>query len=77
MGSDEPEARADVSRRVYEPLAALGGSISAEHGIGRQKKAYLDISRSATEIALMQLLKRSLDPRGLLNPGLIFDPGPA
>jgi FAD/FMN-containing dehydrogenase len=76
VGSDEPEARADVSRRVYEPLAALGGSISAEHGIGRQKKAYLAISRSATEIALMQLLKRSLDPHGLLNPGLIFDSDP-
>jgi FAD/FMN-containing dehydrogenase len=76
VGSDEPEARADVSRRVYEPLAALGGSISAEHGIGRQKKAYLAISRSATEIALMQRLKRSLDPHGLLNPGLIFDSDP-
>lgn len=58
---------------VYEPLQALGGSISAEHGIGLSKKAYLSLSRSAAEISLMQSLKRSLDPSGILNPGKIID----
>jgi len=73
VGDDDEATRAEVSRRVYQPLAALGGSVSAEHGIGRQKKAYLPISRSPEELALMRRLKQTLDPRGLLNAGLIFD----
>ena len=57
---------------VYRPLQALGGSISAEHGIGLSKKAYLSYSRTPEEIALMQTLKRTLDPAGILNPGKII-----
>ena len=57
---------------VYEPLAHYGGVISAEHGIGLQKRKYLSISRSPTEIALMKTLKKALDPEGLLNPEKIF-----
>lgn len=76
VGSDDPAVRSEVCRKVYEPLAALGGSISAEHGIGLQKKAYLSISRSAEEIAVMRLIKTALDPKGLLNPGLIFEMAP-
>jgi FAD/FMN-containing dehydrogenase len=56
---------------VYGPLKALGGSISAEHGIGLRKKAYLSYSRTAEEIALMKTLKKTLDPKGILNPGKI------
>jgi FAD/FMN-containing dehydrogenase len=59
---------------VYEPLRKSGGSVSAEHGVGLEKKPYLDISRSSTEIALMRTLKRALDSKGILNPGKIFDP---
>ncbi|MGQ7844913.1 FAD-binding oxidoreductase [Granulosicoccus sp. 3-233] len=58
---------------IYQPLQSLGGSISAEHGIGLSKKPYLPLSRSAAEISLMQSLKRTLDPSGILNPGKIFD----
>jgi FAD/FMN-containing dehydrogenase len=57
---------------VYRPLAAIGGSVSAEHGIGLEKRAYLPLSRSAAEIATMRLLKQALDPRGILNPGKVF-----
>ena len=57
---------------VYDPLKALGGSISAEHGIGLAKKSYLAISRSNEEIALMKNLKQAMDPRNILNPGKIF-----
>jgi FAD/FMN-containing dehydrogenase len=71
------EARHAVERCVYEPLRTVGGSVSAEHGVGLEKKPYLDISRSAAEIALMRTLKRALDPKGLLNPGKIFDSGSA
>ena len=62
-----------VQRCVYEPLRSIAGSISAEHGIGLERKAYLEISRSPAEIATMRALKTALDPRGILNPGKIFD----
>ena len=58
---------------IYEPLQALGGSVSAEHGIGLSKKAYLSLSRSAAEISMMRSLKHTLDPSGILNPGKIID----
>jgi FAD/FMN-containing dehydrogenase len=61
-----------VERCVYEPLRVISGSISAEHGIGLERKAYLGISRSAAEIATMRALKAALDPRGILNPGKGF-----
>ena len=64
-----------VESAVYEPLRAIGGSISAEHGIGLEKKAWLAISRNPTERSLMLALKKLLDPNGILNPGKIFDTG--
>jgi FAD/FMN-containing dehydrogenase len=57
---------------VYDCVRDFGGSISAEHGIGTQKRAHLDYSRSAAEIALMRQMKSSLDPKGILNPGKVF-----
>lgn len=72
VGSSDAQARRAVEQCVYEPLTAIGGSVSAEHGIGLEKKPYLEISRSADEIALMRRLKAALDPQGLLNPGKIF-----
>ena len=57
---------------VYAPLEAVGGSVSAEHGIGLEKKPWLGLSRSPTELALMRRLKETLDPRGILNPGKIL-----
>ena len=53
-------------------VAAYGGSISAEHGIGIDKKPWLPLARSPAEIAAMQALKGALDPRGILNRGRIF-----
>ena len=58
---------------VYDPLRAFEGSISAEHGVGREKKSWLGHSRSESEIELMKLLKRTLDPKGILNAGVVFD----
>ncbi|VWX59725.1 FAD-binding oxidoreductase [Sphingorhabdus sp. 109] len=57
---------------VYAPLQSIGGSISAEHGIGLEKRAWLHLCRSEDELALMHGLKKTLDPKGLLNPGKIF-----
>ena len=70
---DDESAREAVERAVYEPLEDIGGTVSAEHGIGLEKKSYLLISRTPEEVALMRTLKQALDPRGILNPGKIFD----
>ena len=50
----------------------MGGSVSAEHGIGLHKKAYLHTSRSKEEIELMKILKKTFDSKNILNPGRIF-----
>lgn len=67
------EAKQAVEELVYAPLEAVRGSISAEHGIGIDKKPYLPLSRSPAEIALMATVKRALDPRNILNPGKVVD----
>jgi len=69
---DDLHARVDAA--VYEPLAPLGGAVSAEHGIGLDKRAWLPLSRSDAEIGLMRLLKQTLDPRNILNPGKVVPP---
>ncbi|HSV04212.1 MAG TPA: FAD-binding oxidoreductase [Phenylobacterium sp.] len=70
-GVGDSKARHEIEDIVYGPLKARGGSVSAEHGIGLQKLAYLPASRSAAELALMRTLKSTLDPRGILNPGKV------
>ena len=63
-----------LAKRVYEYVAMLNGSISAEHGIGISKRSYLHHSRSAGEISVMSDLKRLFDPYELLNPGVLIPP---
>lgn len=69
--NERGDFHAESDRCVYEPLAPLTGSVSAEHGIGLEKVAWLGASRSEAEIALMRQLKRSFDPKNLLNPGRV------
>jgi FAD/FMN-containing dehydrogenase len=69
---DDAATRARVEDIVYRPLAQIGGSVSAEHGIGLEKRAYLPLSRTPAEISTMRLLKHALDPKGILNPGKVF-----
>ncbi|WP_295871082.1 FAD-binding oxidoreductase [uncultured Zhongshania sp.] len=59
--------------QVYKPLEKYAGSISAEHGIGTEKKSWLLKNRSIEELDLMKVLKRALDPLNILNRGKIFD----
>ena len=63
----------DIDAIVYGCVRDWRGSISAEHGIGLLKKAYLDYSRTPEEIALMKTLRHAMDPKGILNPGKIFE----
>jgi FAD/FMN-containing dehydrogenase len=69
---EEGDLHAASDELVYTPLAKLDGSVSAEHGIGTEKLDWLSHSRSAEEIAMMRLMKKSLDPNGLLNPGRVL-----
>ncbi len=57
---------------VLTAVADHGGSISAEHGVGRAKAPHLSLCRSAAEIAAMRALKAGWDPHGLFAPGVIF-----
>jgi FAD/FMN-containing dehydrogenase len=61
-----------VDDAVLHLVAHFGGSISAEHGIGRAKAGWLSLTRSAAEIEAMHAIKRALDPSGFLNPGVLF-----
>ena len=62
-----------IEEIVYARLKPYDGAISAEHGIGLEKRAYLPISRSQAEIDLMIRLKRMMDPNNILNPGKVVD----
>jgi FAD/FMN-containing dehydrogenase len=64
----------EVSDIVYAGVRQWNGSVSAEHGIGLLKRAYLGYSRSPAELQLMRTLKQALDPQGILNPGKILPP---
>jgi FAD/FMN-containing dehydrogenase len=57
---------------VLKAVADLGGSVSSEHGVGRAKPEYLKLSRTAGELDVMRSVKRAIDPRGQLNPGVLF-----
>jgi len=61
-----------VTKLLAETLHRHGGSISAEHGIGLVKRAYLESTRSAAEIALMRGVRQVFDPNGILNPGKVM-----
>ena len=74
MAKDEFHRRtAELDHAIFGLVRAHGGSISAEHGVGLLKKAYLGYTRSDEELAAMRAIKRALDPQNLLNPGKIFD----
>jgi glycolate oxidase subunit GlcD len=62
-----------VNKWVFEIVERYQGSVSAEHGVGMTKKAYLQYTRSEAEIAYLRGIKQVFDPNGIINPGKIFD----
>jgi FAD/FMN-containing dehydrogenase len=64
----DPEA---ITREVLTAAAGLGGTISAEHGVGIAKSRWIHLVRSPAELAAAAALKRALDPAGILNPGVL------
>lgn len=72
IGSLEPSEVHAVESIIYEELGRCQGIVSAEHGIGLDKREFLHHSRSEVEISLMKTLKQALDPKGILNRDKIF-----
>ena len=66
---------ARVNRIVHDLVVSLGGSISAEHGIGRLRREELRHYKSAVELEMMALLKRAFDPLNIMNPGKVIPDG--
>lgn len=58
---------------IMELIAAHGGNVSSEHGVGSRKRPYLPMSRHAVDIAAMRIIKAAFDPTGYLNPAVLFD----
>ncbi len=65
--------RARVTRSVHDLVAAMGGSVAAEHGVGRLKVADLVRYADPGKLAAMRAIKRALDPEGIMNPGAVLD----
>jgi FAD/FMN-containing dehydrogenase len=61
-----------VNQLVYSVVQALGGSISAEHGLGQLKRDEITHYKSELELDLMRAIKKALDPNGLMNPGKVL-----
>lgn len=74
--ADAMRRAALAAEALFEGVVSLEGSISGEHGIGFAKAPYLSLELSPDVIALMQRVKSAFDPKGILNPGKIWDDGP-
>lgn len=70
--SEFSHLRGDIQSVVHDLVAQFGGSFSAEHGVGRLKAADLMKYGDPTKIAAMKSIKAALDPKGIMNPGVLF-----
>ena len=67
----DPLGEERVNRAVFDAVRDVGGSISAEHGVGTKRLPYLAWTRAPGELAMMRAIKTALDPHGLMNPGKV------
>ncbi|MDB2682578.1 FAD-binding oxidoreductase, partial [Opitutales bacterium] len=70
---DALKAKAGI-KKLMQKVVDLGGVITGEHGVGLAKAPFMEIQHSKAEIAAMLAVKTALDPKGILNPGKIFEP---
>jgi FAD/FMN-containing dehydrogenase len=70
------DVASEVEARILRLAAELGGTVSAEHGVGVSKAGHLDLVRSPEELDLLRTIKTAFDPAGTMNPGVVF-PGPS
>ncbi len=71
LGTTRPD---EIAEQVLTDVAAVGGTISAEHGVGIAKTRWLPLVRSAEDLAAQRSIKRALDPLGIMNPGVLDVP---
>jgi glycolate oxidase len=72
---DDPTAEAMTEAfkdEIYRAAIALGGTVTAEHGIGLARRDYLELQRGPEAVAIMRAIKAALDPQGILNPGRVL-----
>jgi FAD/FMN-containing dehydrogenase len=72
LGRLDEEIKRRCNDAVFGAVRDVGGSISAEHGIGMDRMPWLDWTRSESELALMRSIKQAIDPKGILNPGKLL-----
>ncbi|MGA2662295.1 MAG: FAD-linked oxidase C-terminal domain-containing protein, partial [Verrucomicrobiota bacterium] len=63
----------EAFKEIFDEAVRLGGTITGEHGIGVSKKAFLPKFDGSAQMRVMRELRRALDPKGILNPGKMFD----
>lgn len=73
---DAPDPVRRIDEEVLGLVGAMGGSVSAEHGIGTDKVEWLGLTRGPAEVAAMRAVKAALDPADILNPGVLLAPSP-
>lgn len=72
LGASSADTDGSLSEAILQLTSACGGSVSAEHGVGRAKARWLNLSREQKDIDVMHAIKMTLDPDNLLSPGTIF-----
>jgi FAD/FMN-containing dehydrogenase len=72
LAATQADAEGAVTDAVLKLVASLGGSISAEHGIGLAKRRWMPLTREPADLAAMRAIKHALDPAGILSPGRIL-----
>ena len=72
--SDQARKAQEGIRKLMQKVVDLGGVITGEHGIGLAKIPFMEMQHSKAELAAMRAIKDALDPKGILNPGKMFDP---